>query len=150
MICFYCTGVKVTVLKVTMVGNNEYPSKRELHSNGGNMALLYYTASDSFGNVIRIRESQFINGKAKLGAGICIDYLQTSDVENKNEVRISDSFFENNTAFVGSGAIYFQIDQGITNIFGKTVSLQIENCKFVEKTVSSALDTGIAINILYF
>ena len=151
VIYFYCSGVTVEIVDVIMDGNNVYHGNKDsLKSRGGNLALVYNVTSESHGNIVHVKNCKFINGTAKLGGGVYINYFPSLDSGRKNEVKITDSSFENNTATVDGGAIYFQIDQGITNGFGENVDLQIENCSFTQNSVSSTVpvDAGVAISIL--
>ena len=148
---FYCSGVQVTIINVTMSRNNAYPYYNpSLASRGGNLALIYHNKSASYGNAVSITESHFSYGTAKHGGGVFINYFINPNSDQSNRVKIAKSLFENNHAVLDGGGVYFQIDQGTTNGIGKNVSLFIENCTFSQNSVSSSRDTGVAVSVLNF
>ena len=131
--------------------NNVYHGEKDcLKGLGGNLALGCNVTS---GNVVQVKKKcKFTNGTAKPGGGIYRSYFSNRDVGHRNEVMITDSSFEHNTATIDGSAFYFQIDQGITNGFGKSVSLRMERCNVTHTSVTSTapVDEVVAISILNF
>ena len=148
----FCSHISVKITNTTFKGNNAYPFHNEtLPSRGGNLALIYHNKTMSSGNIVTIAHCYFINGTAKHGGGIYVNFFVEPNTNFSNKVNISDSLFEQNHAYFDGGAVYFQLDQGKTSGEGNTDdNFFVENCNFTHNSVSSSRDAGIAISIVNF
>lgn len=145
-----CTNI--TVLLDNVTANNN--SNDQVSGFGGNMFVHFYNFTDYISNAVCIRNSRFLRGNSKLGAGLGITlFIGTSVVKNvhrdcHNVVSVTNCSFNNNKAGAGSGLYIENLQQNhckaTFNISNSTFSHNMISPKKNRRTIN---DVGVAIAI---
>ena len=126
---------------------------------GGNLFVHFFNKTNYTGNVIKIKNSKFINGRSWIGGGISISFFTASNNnlqgECKNMISIHNTSISQNKGIIGSGLyVNSQINNTDQCPFHM---LTVSNCTFesnalllvhTNKVKFTYVGNGVAVHII--
>ena len=151
MLYLNCSGINVSLIQVTLEGNDGYRSNFTFDGDtggntlGGNMAVVYKNHS-----FVQIVESIFSEGESFFGGGLFVHY----DARYEAELLICGSRFIGNKAHVNGGGLYFEMNRERSDCVGqdcyKHFQLKIKDTEFLGNSVKTNNDAGIGLTLVYY
>ena len=149
LIVLKCTTVNVTLESVKLHQNEG--------SHGGNLAVVLHDITHWFTSHVHIQNSVIKDGKANIGGGLFISFVEESipipsagmNLSNSRTiVLINNVEFNGNVATQSGGALYLRQKESQT--YYSAASTKIENCKFKTNLIHERGAGGVAIHTITF
>lgn len=145
-----CLSVSVEIDNVTMVNNEG--------GNGGGLALVFFNTSSTIDNTVIIQNSVFKSGKAYVGAGLFVEFIERSESKetlcfhsSRNEHQllfVRNTTFKNNSAVYAGGAVYLKQKQSWASCSVGKISFV--NCTFQHNSVTRKGFGGTALHSINY
>ena len=142
-------SIYITLRNVTLTGNRA--------RSGGNLALTYVhlTQSTTWPSSVVIDNCTLSNGSAFLGGGMYMSMVarqneSTNDNHSVVIVHISNTYIQNNEAYVVGAGMYIQLYEEVALSTGANIT--IESSHFLSNTIEHLVNGrgGVALSILNF